>query len=989
MNFEHFYNRHKNLKLKNDEILRKWKMQQLEEEQRLFESAARRLQGQASVPAGVGVSGATTTGSSQLMVIKERGASTFSYYVYNYDTNSVNGPNDTEVSVEDYDLSSSNQYIIDGGGYLHRFYNGGTNDYAMQFYTAGGTIVDTIYGNTGDLYINMFDGKYIVAWDYDAPVVWAFDGTKVLTDSTTFENVDNYDYVSNWDMTCSNGFLLYSTTDVGEGDIEHKLYLGTADAITPIFTETASQDIEYTYCSRFESDKILIRKWDSNTGYHIGFIVIDTTGNVVQEITLTEETYNDLSVERFGTDKCYLMYYNNSDSGVDYLLYVYDSGADSLVTETVSRSTYPSYTTHYNQRDSYDFSNYEFSENMLFHFYHTTGNYGYGMEEVDYSKFVGFFEGQSDFVIADFADDETKYISSITFTTEVFLMPTDDAGTYSMLKFDVSGILSYYSFGIDSGLQDNINDEQLGDKVLFRFLNDDNGLWYFYMINSDASEFYFLDEMIEDFDRYYESDTVLIVDTDNNLAWYFNSVSTNWTSTDVYNDYYSTQDYTNPTRVADGNLAGFGSVNRIYYFNDMPADSKQEINCDITNGSPIIEASTAELSEGFEISGEGIPVHARIINIIDESSFEISVNATLTGTYTLYFREVDEISDGGNDMYDTGNILNTNLYENLYYTHTQMDLNDDSEEANISDFIKDGVVVTSDDQFGTGSSYFTNLYPGLFVLSASNVDITEFYTSGDVGSDGSGDSDNFTYTPTGFIGTYTAYIKRIWNAGDPSITQVMIVDTDGTGITHTPDLTRNNDDNSLAGLGDITKIHYLLFAKAYGVQSTETEIQDIINSYLTIVDNKTLSSALTSLNANYANVTSNLPSADSATALNIYRKTSVNSKVIDLFENMYLGKDIYAYWYYDAERDYKITIKVFNYSGSLLKKIDTLDESMDDFAVAENSVYLSTYTKYFDGDLYYVYNYNHLSPKGKYTATITVGDETNLRWAINDWVWWD
>jgi hypothetical protein len=926
MKFEHFSDKHRNLNIQKDELLRKWKIQMLEEEQRLFEAAARKLQG-VSTPPPMSASGQSASASSQLMVLNERDASTFTYYVFNYDAGTVSGPHDTGLSVDDYDFNDSDQDIITNGGYVHKFYNSGNNDYAMLFIDAGGTLLETITGNTSDLSIHSIDGTYILAWDYDLATIWATDGTKVLTDTTTFVGVDYYDKVDNWDETTSEGFVMYSRKDLGGGNNEHKLYLGTADGITPIFTETASTDLQYNYYCRYNSDKIIIRIYDTNTGYHIGFKVIDSTGTIVQNIELTEDTYSEYQFERFGTDKFFMLFYNGVDDTIDYDLYCYDMTNDTLLQTNVSRETYPSFNTEYNSRSADSGSSTQFSENALFVFYNQTGS-GFSLSEVDFLKYVGYFATESDFVIAYFAEDETKYVSTGGYlTSDVFLIPVDNGGAYSMLIFDSSGTLNYEPLGIDSGNQNSVNDSRSGSNLFFRFSNDADDLYFIYVINSDASAFYLLEEEIENYSYELERDTILVRDNDNNLAWYFNSVSMGWISTDPYSSSGDTTIYTRPDRVADGNVYSYSS-NRIYYFNDMDANNY-------------------------------------------------------------------EISDGGDDMYDsTGNRINTDLAFNIVYTHTQMDLEDDSNEAKLSDFIMDGEIVTSDAEFGVGSSYFTNLYPGLFVLSASDVDITDFSITGNIGADGAGQVDNYTYTPTGFEETYTAYIKRVWNADDdPSVNHVIIVNTDGTGITQTVDTSLQDDDHELSGLGNITKIHYLLFAKADATKVTDLEIENIINSYLGIVDDKSLEDTLADLNDEYSTITSNLPPRNSSTTLNIYRRTSVSELEIDGAVEVNLGKDIFAYWYYDTDREEQITVKLYNYAGTLLQTIETNDESMNNFDVVENRAFLSTYTKYFDpieSEIYYTYNFHHLSQSGKATITKDILDnDQDYDWIINDYVWWD
>ena len=922
MRFEQFSDKHRNLNLERKELERKWRLK-LEEEM-LIEAISQKSKGSTNAPGVGGGGGGSASVSSQLIVLNERDASTFTYYVFNYDNGTVKGPIDTGISVNDYDWNNSQKYPINKGGYLHRFFNVGNNDYAMLFIDATGNLLETVIGNTGDLSISSIGGRYIVAWDFDEAVIWATDGIKVLTDTTTFVGVDNYGTVG-WDNTTSDGFVMYSIKDLEDGNNEHKLYLGTANAITPIFTETASTDLEYNYYCRFDSDKIIIRIYDNTTGFHIGFKVIDTTGAIIQNIILMVEAYNDISFDRFGTDKFFVLFFNNGDENIEYDLYCYDMTNDALLQTNISRETYPTYNSKYETRQASSSSNSQYSENAFFVFYNSTGS-DLGLDEVDYLKYVGYFATESDFVTADFADNETKYVSITGYlTSDVFLAPVDNEEAYSMLIFDSSGTLNYVSLGINSGDQQNVDANKAGTNQFFRFQNSLDDLYYIYVINSDASSFYLLEEEIEDYSYRSERDTILVRDDINNLAWYFNSVSTGWTSTDPYNSSGSTTIYTTPTRIDDGNVYSY-SAKRIYYFNDEGAETYQ-------------------------------------------------------------------ISDGGNDMYDIGNIINTNLALNIVYTHTQMSLGNENNEAKLSDFIMDGAIVTSDTEFGEGSSYFTNLYPGLFVLSASDVDIIDFSITGVIGANTAGQVDNYNYTPTGFVGTYKAYIKRVWGANDPSINHIIIVNTNGTGITQAVDTTLDYDNHELTGLGNITKIHYLLFAKAEGTKVTDLEIENIINSYLEIVDNKSLGYTLVDLNSDYSTITANLPPRSNTVQLNIYRRTSLSEIEIDGSEDVDLGKDIFAYWYYDTDREEQITVKLYNYAGTLLQTIETNDESMDSFDVVENRVYLSTYTKYFDDieeEIYYTYNFHHLSQSGKSTITNDVSDGNDAAFEIiNDYVWWN
>jgi hypothetical protein len=162
-----------------------------------------------------------------------------------------------------------------------------------------------------------------------------------------------------------------------------------------------------------------------------------------------------------------------------------------------------------------------------------------------------------------------------------------------------------------------------------------------------------------------------------------------------------------------------------------------------------------------------------------------------------YFNDVADglgIDDGGNDMYDGGNYINTNLDE-VPYTHTQMSAPpvDEFQQANISDFVMDGTVQNGDTYFGTSSQYFTNLYPGLFVMVATGTTLDWFEINGDIGSDGNGEADLLDYTLTIEDDNYSVYCKRVWDAGDPSINHILIVNTIDENITHEADLNTDDD----------------------------------------------------------------------------------------------------------------------------------------------------------------------------------------------------
>ena len=219
----------------------------------------------------------------------------------------------------------------------------------------------------------------------------------------------------------------------------------------------------------------------------------------------------------------------------------------------------------------------------------------------------------------------------------------------------------------------------------------------------------------------------------------------------------------------------------------------------------------------------------------------------------------NEISDGGDDMYDDANLLYANGQQ-INYTHTQLDT-DDEEEQLYSNFIYDGVVFTgaSSSYFGPSSSYFTNLYPGLFVLAARGINIGTFSIDGDIGADGGGEVDGYNFQTSHSSGVHQTFVKRVWDAGDPSINHMIIVNaaTSSTITQYFPNGT-NDDTHIVSGLGSqgVSNLYYLLSAKSSGIKITNNEITQMVDAFLDIsASSSSISDLLSNLNTRFTEIT--------------------------------------------------------------------------------------------------------------------------------------
>jgi hypothetical protein len=191
------------------------------------------------------------------------------------------------------------------------------------------------------------------------------------------------------------------------------------------------------------------------------------------------------------------------------------------------------------------------------------------------------------------------------------------------------------------------------------------------------------------------------------------------------------------------------------------------------------------------------------------------------------------INDGGDDMYDGANYMNTNL-TNLYdtikggeidnedilaaasipYTHTQPDNEDDSNENDNPPM--DGEVRSGNSYFGPGSKYFTNMYPGLFITVADNMSVSEFSITGEVGSDE--DTIN-AGSIEDVVPSWTLFWKTNYgDTSDPSINHLILVPGSAAGITHEFEDADgdDNDDHAIIGISDRTRLIYAVVSTQPG-----------------------------------------------------------------------------------------------------------------------------------------------------------------------------
>ncbi|MFB0516570.1 MAG: choice-of-anchor D domain-containing protein, partial [Candidatus Neomarinimicrobiota bacterium] len=168
------------------------------------------------------------------------------------------------------------------------------------------------------------------------------------------------------------------------------------------------------------------------------------------------------------------------------------------------------------------------------------------------------------------------------------------------------------------------------------------------------------------------------------------------------------------------------------------------------------------------------------------------------------------ISDGGNDMYDGGNYLFTDLGGPIPYSNG---------------------VITTHGALGTSGRYFTRKYPGLFVFVADLDNVDNFEISGYLGADGSGYADGAVLEMMKHGVTYYGFVKRVYGAGDPSVNHLVVV-ADNPTAYHEFSTNTNDDYHRVCNLSGSNRIYYLLYAGSNGYYINNTATLSIMDAFL-------------------------------------------------------------------------------------------------------------------------------------------------------------
>lgn len=412
---------------------------------------------------------------------------------------------------------------------------------------------------------------------------------------------------------------------------------------------------------------------------------------------------------------------------------------------------------------------------------------------------------------------------------------------------------------------------------------------------------------------------LMINDETNSITYYSLGADSDLIQLDTY---YNSRRYPSVS-ITDDNLRP--SVLAIY--NDVSYETRIITHNGISN--PFIS-----ISQDYDFSKSDLYLQDTVlISAQDIITFGI-LNFSDYGT--------DSIDTGGegSNMYNVGNIIDSSFEIQIPYTHTQQTNNYISD--NIADYAMDGAIENGDIYLGVGSTYFTNMYRGLFYMSVDAPDITAFLIRGSH-NQGSGfqKAYKFMVNSTGDVveenNSYVVFVKNVYNQNGGSINQIIIFTTTSSDSDFEQNIGNNTEDD-LHFIGEnadvfstVTSIDYLLISQYNGSLLHRELVNDIVKQFIILTNGQSIANKLSILNSQYNTITDIV--SNNLLSGTLFKAFDFNGNLIDsyIYENGLIGNST------SISKRFHITMLDNNsiiYLNDKFKKLDNqvLDKMYNDYA---------------------------------------------------------
>ncbi|MBB5040468.1 Ig-like domain-containing protein [Prosthecobacter dejongeii] len=166
------------------------------------------------------------------------------------------------------------------------------------------------------------------------------------------------------------------------------------------------------------------------------------------------------------------------------------------------------------------------------------------------------------------------------------------------------------------------------------------------------------------------------------------------------------------------------------------------------------------------------------------------------------------ITDGGLNMYDAGNLISTNLNAGQAVAYS------------------DGAIST-DQNLGNSSRYFTRKQPGLFVMAADLNGVSTLRFRGGLGADGAGTATGEIIHLHGYVG----FLKRVSGSSVTSVNHLVIL-PNHPNLSHSFSTNTDLDNHDIMGLPASTRLYALVFSTGVGTSISDVQARQVMERFI-------------------------------------------------------------------------------------------------------------------------------------------------------------
>jgi hypothetical protein len=392
--------------------------------------------------------------------------------------------NFTDFTAEVIDLGVDSTYWnnvsikpLQDSGFMHEFE--GVSNYQEKltiFTDVSGSEIGRYSGTTEYRNEDSLDGRVLTYEDEDNGVLTYSNGRTVHTytwnPSTHYIDIEWYDDA----VTSDNKFIIEKWDDVpplsgwtynGPGSS----YIVNPEDGTETLFKTWTDGTYVRHKMQANTDFIVVEtEIQGASNSYTNFEIYDTSGTILETVSLTGATYNSRSSDFLGDNKYCAVYHNINDDDVDYKIIHYDGNTQTLTqTSHVHGTSY----TDFSVDDDSDFSPNDSTLNggVVIMFHNEVDNVNIG-PVVTYCDFVYMLRNQTTFTTYQLADNVEMVVQTYGQQSNMyrtimargdffeFLTITSTGQTITTTQIPFSGI-TY------------VNSEDLGDRTIYEVISNE------------------------------------------------------------------------------------------------------------------------------------------------------------------------------------------------------------------------------------------------------------------------------------------------------------------------------------------------------------------------------------------------------------------------------------------------------------------------------------------------------------------------------------